>query len=66
MVVVGIACYLFAIAIIKDIKRVLKVIDENSKTKKMRKHIFNQMIEFIDLHSAVEQLSCVDACVWNL
>lgn len=58
LVVSGIAVYLFATTIIKDIKSILKVIDKNSRIRKNRKTILKQLIEFIDLHSAIRQLSC--------
>lgn len=57
----GIASYLFAVAVIKDVKCALKEIDKCSETKKGRKRIYKQFTEFIDLHSAIEQLSLLTA-----
>lgn len=54
---IGIAGYLFTIAITEDIKCILNAVDENSKSKKSRKQIYSQFTEFIDLHATIKQLS---------
>lgn len=69
VVSVGIAGYLFSVAVIKDIKCILQAIDENSKTKARSKQIYKQFCELIDLHSTIKQLSHVHfvcVCVLKL
>lgn len=68
LLAIGILCFLFTIAITKDMKCILKTIARNFKTKRRRKLIFMQFIEFIDLHAATKQLSCVPQkfpSIWN-
>lgn len=55
----GIAFYLYAIAVTKDIKCALNTIDKSSKTKTKDKQMNMQFADFIDLYSTMKQLSCV-------
>lgn len=59
LLAIGIAGHLFATEVTKDIKCILQAIDENSRTKERRKRIYKQFREFIDVHSAIKQLSCL-------
>lgn len=52
-----IGCFLFMIALTKDIQRTLHSINENTKSKKKRTKISKQLIEFIKFHSILKQLS---------
>lgn len=57
VVSIGVASYLYEISFTKDIKSILQSIDENSKTKKRRRRLYAQFVEFVDVHSATKQLS---------
>lgn len=54
---IGIAFYLHEISLTKDLKSILRLIDENAKIRKNRRILYTQFIEFVDLHSATKQLS---------
>lgn len=60
---IGVAVYFFVIAVTKDIKYILNAIDENSTTEISDRQIYKQFTEFIDVHSAIKQLSCSNLIV---
>ena len=60
LVTIGLASYLFGISLAADLNMILRLIDENSKTKSNRLKIFTQFKEFINFHSAPKMLSKID------
>lgn len=57
VITTGIASYLYLNAVTKDIKCILKPMNKRSNSKNHCKHIHKHFIDFIDLHSAIKQLS---------
>lgn len=57
MIAIGIAAFLFMIALTKDIQCILDAIDQNARFKRKRAHISAQLVEFVELYSDVKQLS---------
>lgn len=55
----GIASFLDEISLTEDSKGILRSIDENSKLKKNLPNLYAQFIEFVDVHSAMKQLSSI-------
>lgn len=53
----AIGSYLYAIAISKCLKASLFAINRNAKSKANRRHLLEQIIEFLDMHSKSQQLS---------
>lgn len=58
LVFFGIVTCSMLFLLINDIKRDLKLINENAKHKKYRSKISNQFREFVQFHSKLIQLSC--------
>lgn len=54
---IGIAAYLFVLAVTEDIKHILKAIDVNSTTDNNCKQTNELIVEFVDLHADIKQLS---------
>ena len=53
----GFGAFLFGIAFHKDLMYHLNLINRNLQTEPLRGHILKQLIEFVDLHSNLKQLS---------
>ena len=57
MMTLAIGAYLFGMAASKCIKGSLFNISRNIKARRSRKHVMKQVIEFVEFHSTVKQLS---------
>lgn len=53
----GVASFAFSIAVCRDLKYELNLIDGNVKIGKRRCQIFSKFMKFIDLHTNMKQLS---------
>lgn len=58
LISIGVASYLYELSLTKDIKIILRTIDEMSKVRKNRPNLYIQFNEFVEVHSAAKQLSC--------
>lgn len=57
MTSIGVAFYLHEISLTKEIKCILRSIDKNSESKKNRRILYVQSVEFCELHADTKQLS---------
>lgn len=60
LVILAIGAFLFALTTIKDLRGILRSIDASCakcKTEKNRLEILNQIREFVEMNSALKQLS---------